>query len=57
MSRDPVDVVREWFDAFNRGDLTALAGLYADDAELDGNEGIARGREAVLAELRQRGIE
>ena len=51
MSRDPVDVVREWFDAFNRGDLTTLAALYADDAELDGNEGIARGREAVLAEL------
>ena len=43
MSRDPVDVVREWFDAFNRGDLVVLAKLYADDAELDGNEGIARG--------------
>ena len=51
MSRDPVDVVREWFDAFNRSDLTALAALYAEGAELDANDGVASGREAILAEL------
>ncbi len=28
----PRDVVRAWVEAFNRADVVALAGLYADDA-------------------------
>lgn len=28
----PKDVVRAWVDAFNRGDVDALAGLYAESA-------------------------
>ena len=28
----PKDVVRAWIDAFNRADVAALVGLYADDA-------------------------
>jgi ketosteroid isomerase-like protein len=30
--RTPKDVVRDWVEAFNRGDAAAIAELYADDA-------------------------
>jgi steroid delta-isomerase-like uncharacterized protein len=32
----PKEVVRAYVDAFNRGDLAALRGLLADDAEIQG---------------------
>lgn len=51
MSRDPIEVVRAWFEAFNRSDLTALGELYADDAELDANDGMTLGRDAILASI------
>lgn len=32
MPPSPKDVVNSWVEAFNRADIDALAGLYADDA-------------------------
>jgi len=37
---EPREVVRLWVDAFNRGDVDALAGLYAEDAT---NHQVAQG--------------
>lgn len=33
--RDPFDLVREWFAAYNRGDLAALGSYYAETASLE----------------------
>jgi 8-oxo-dGTP diphosphatase len=41
---DPFDLVREWFVAFNRGDLAALDGYYAEGATLDQDDGRVEGR-------------
>lgn len=49
MSRDPFDLVRDWFAAFNRGDLPALRGFYADGAVVDADEGRLQGRDAIAA--------
>ncbi len=49
MSGDSFGPVRQWFHAWNAGDLAAVAALYAEDAEFDGDEGVTRGRDAILA--------
>jgi ADP-ribose pyrophosphatase YjhB (NUDIX family)/ketosteroid isomerase-like protein len=41
--------IRAWFAALNAGDLQALGALYADEAELDGDDGVVRGRAAIRA--------
>jgi 8-oxo-dGTP diphosphatase len=45
---DPFAPIRRWFEALNDGDVGALAALYAETAEFDGDDGIVRGREAIL---------
>jgi 8-oxo-dGTP diphosphatase len=45
--RDPFDLVREWFTAYNRGDLAALGSYYADGASLEHEDGRADGREGI----------
>lgn len=47
MSGDPFAPIRAWFAALNAADVSALASLYAEDAEFDGDEGIVRGRTAI----------
>jgi len=41
-------------EAWNRGDLEAFTSIYADDCTFVTPNGIARGREAVLARYRER---
>jgi 8-oxo-dGTP diphosphatase len=48
---DTFDVVRAWFAAFNHSDAAAATALYADDAEVDRNEGVLRGCEAIASAL------
>ncbi len=47
--RDPFDLVREWFAAYNRGDLAALGSYYAETASLEHEDGRADGREGIDA--------
>lgn len=47
--RDPFDLVREWFVAYNRGDLAALGGYYGEDATLDHDAGRVEGRAGIDA--------
>jgi ADP-ribose pyrophosphatase YjhB (NUDIX family) len=54
MTEDPFALVRAWFDALNRGDVPAMSELYAADAELDADEGVLRGTEAISAALAAR---
>lgn len=53
----PLDVVRAWFAALNRGDVGALMALYADEVELDHDDGVARGRDEVVAFLARHVLE
>ena len=53
MTPSPLDVVRAWFAAFNRGDLDALSTLYAEDVEFDHDDGVLRGRSDVAALIAQ----
>ncbi|HXE81580.1 MAG TPA: NUDIX domain-containing protein [Vicinamibacterales bacterium] len=48
---DPIDVVRAWFAAFNRADLPALIGAYAEDAVWEGQGESARGVQAIGTRL------
>jgi mutator protein MutT len=54
MTDDPFALVRAWFDALNRDDLSALLALYAADAEMDDDRGVARGRTEIGAALAAR---
>jgi len=45
--RDPFDLVRDWFVAYNRGDLAALGGYYAEAASLEHDDGHADGRAGI----------
>ena len=45
--RDPFDLVREWFQAFNSGDLEGLTALYQDDAVTEVGSDLSEGRDAV----------
>ena len=47
--RDPFDLVREWFVAYNRGDLAALGSYYGEDASLDHDAGRVEGRAGIDA--------
>jgi ADP-ribose pyrophosphatase YjhB (NUDIX family)/ketosteroid isomerase-like protein len=44
---DPFAPIRRWFAALNEADVGALAALYAENAEFDGDEGVVHGREAI----------
>lgn len=44
---DPFDLVRDWFAAFNRGDVAALGVYYAQAAALDAEAERAEGRDAI----------
>jgi 8-oxo-dGTP diphosphatase len=46
--RDPFDLVREWFAAFNRGDLDEMTVFYTPEACLETDEGLASGRGALM---------
>jgi uncharacterized protein len=54
VGEDNVDIARRSLEEFNRGDLDALLGRFADDAEVYStdalpNGGLYRGREGYLA--------
>jgi 8-oxo-dGTP diphosphatase len=49
VSEDRFAPVRGWFAALNAEDVAALGALYAEDAEFDGDEGVVRGRDAIVA--------
>ena len=38
MSQENVEIVRRWFETWNRGDLDSFIDLYAIDAELTTSE-------------------
>jgi len=44
---DPLGVVRAWFAAFNRADLAALVGAYAEEAVWEAHGETARGPQAI----------
>ena len=48
---DPFDLIRAWFDAFNRGELDALMSLYRADVEADFGGDAARGLGPLRREL------
>lgn len=49
--KDPFEVVRRWFQAFNAGDLEGLTALYHEEASNDSGAAIVQGREAVCQEI------
>jgi ADP-ribose pyrophosphatase YjhB (NUDIX family) len=51
MPVDPFEVVRNWFRAFNAGDLDELLALYHEDASNDSGAEVSQGRDAVRREL------
>jgi ADP-ribose pyrophosphatase YjhB (NUDIX family)/ketosteroid isomerase-like protein len=51
---DPLDVVREWFAAYNRGDVGTLIAYYAGDSVWDGEDGMAAGPGAIRERLQAR---
>lgn len=51
---DPFELVREWFAAFNRSDLTALEGYYADAATLEQDGEHVEGRGDIRGKWRSR---
>jgi 8-oxo-dGTP diphosphatase len=51
VSDEAFEIVRDWFAAFNRSDVTALAALYATDALFDRDAGVLHGRAAIAKAL------
>ena len=51
MATDPFELVRNWFQTFNAGDLGGLVALYHEDATNDSGAEVARGRDAVKREF------
>jgi ADP-ribose pyrophosphatase YjhB (NUDIX family) len=51
MQNDPFELVRQWFQAFNAGDIDSLAAMYHEDATNDSGAVVCRGREAVCQEI------
>jgi ADP-ribose pyrophosphatase YjhB (NUDIX family)/ketosteroid isomerase-like protein len=51
MPVDPFELVRQWFQAFNAGDLDALTALYHEDATNDSGAIVSQGRDAVRREI------
>jgi ADP-ribose pyrophosphatase YjhB (NUDIX family) len=44
---DPFDLIREWFESFNAGDLESLAEMYHENAAVDAGSDSVEGREAI----------
>jgi ketosteroid isomerase-like protein len=57
LKRDRLEVVRAWHDAVNRGDADALVALSADDIEVGGPRGSARGHAILRDWLERAGIQ
>jgi 8-oxo-dGTP diphosphatase len=49
--RDPFDVIRAWFEAFNAGDLNGLMAFYRDEAVSEVGNDLFEGRDAVRRAL------
>jgi 8-oxo-dGTP diphosphatase len=49
--KDPFELVRRWFQAFNAGDIDSLAALYHEDATNDVGAEVVQGRQAVREEI------
>ena len=48
---DPFDLVREWFAAYNRGELDAIDVLYEATASLEQDNGLVQGRDGIRGVL------
>jgi ADP-ribose pyrophosphatase YjhB (NUDIX family) len=48
---DPFDLVREWFAAYNRGDLDAIDVFYEPTASLEQDNGLVQGRDGIRSVL------
>ena len=57
LKRDRFEVVRAWHEAVNRGDADALVALCADDIEVGGPRGSARGHAILRDWLERAGIQ
>jgi hypothetical protein len=53
---DPRQVVQEWIEAVNAGDLAHAGALVSDSVEIVGPRGSTSGRDAVSAWVRHTGI-
>jgi 8-oxo-dGTP diphosphatase len=51
VERDPFELVREWFQAFNAGDLEGLMAFYRDEAVTEVGIDLSEGRDAVRRSL------
>jgi 8-oxo-dGTP diphosphatase len=51
VERDPFELVREWFQAFNAGDLEGLMAFYRDEAVTEVGSELSEGRGAVRRSL------
>ena len=52
---DALEVVREWIDALNAGDVERMIGLAHEDIVFDTRRGLARGQEQVRAFMARQG--
>ena len=50
---DPFDLVREWFAAYNRGELDAIDVFYEATASLEQDNGLVQGRDGIRGVLAQ----
>jgi 8-oxo-dGTP diphosphatase len=48
---DPFELIRDWFAAYNRGDLDGVEVLYEPTASLEQDEGLVQGRSGIRAVL------
>ena len=51
MSPDPFDLVRDWFAAYNRGELDLLEAYYGPTASLEQDDGLTQSRDGIRAVL------
>ncbi len=49
MSPDPFDLVRDWFAAYNRGELDLLEAYYGPTASLEQDDGLTQSRDGIRA--------
>ena len=49
--KDPFELVRKWFQAFNAGDLEAVTALYHQDAINDAGPVVSKGRDLSLIHI------
>ena len=50
---DPFDLVREWFAAYNRGELDTIDVFYETTASLEQDNGLVQGRDGIRSVLAQ----